>query len=192
MDEQYNERKARLSENLVVKRPITRLDSDVLPQSTKRNKVHKMTPKKMLGGINSYFKHCEEHDEVPSISGMMIHMKLYRFAFQHYIKDARYTEMLEQARLIIKTWVETDIYNTKGLAAGKIKYAENVHGWSSKIESTNTQIQVDLTPDQARARIEALAPKLLEVLKNNTVLNQLVKQDEPKLIDVTPKEKENG
>jgi hypothetical protein len=63
------------------------------------------------------------------------------------------------------------------MAAGKIAYMKNVHGWAEKLESQNYTEQRVITVEEARAKIEMLAPKLLEVLKNSTVLNQLTIRD---------------
>ena len=83
--------------------------------------------------------------------------------------------MMEHTRLIIKNWVENDIYATKGLAAGKLAYVKNLHGWAEKIDqnSTVTSHTTITNVEQARAKIEMLAPQLLELLKNNGLINQL-------------------
>jgi hypothetical protein len=186
-EDDYAERKKQLEGNFTVKRPIARLDVGCLP-TKKDYKKHKMTPRKMLEKINQYFGWCERNDEMPSISGLMIHMKMYSSGFYHFMKDERYRDMLEQTKLMIKNWAETDIYNTKGLCAGKISYAKNILGWTEKTENINTNINAELSVDQARARIEALAPKLLEVLKNQNLLNQLVKPDVQEAVLIEHKE----
>lgn len=175
-EENFAIRKSELSENSVVRRPIERLDKDVGRSHVGRKL--RFTPTTLRNAVNKYFKWCEDSDEIPSIKGLTIYLKIYKDTFYKYMNRPEFSDILEHARLIISNWVETDIYNTKGIAAGKIAYVKNVHGWTDKIESTNTEVRVDLTPEMARAKIEMLAPKLLEVLNNNFVLDQLTSRSE--------------
>ena len=156
-------------QNAVVRRPIARIGDDVVRAKKKKKKL---SPRVMKNRINDYFEWCEDNDEVPSIKGMMIHLKLYRNAFYEYMQDPLYTDLLEHARLIVSHWAEMDVYNTKGMAAGKLKYMENLHGWSSKVE-TKSEVKQISNPDDARKVIERLAPQLLEVLKNQHTVNQI-------------------
>jgi hypothetical protein len=59
----------------------------------------------------------------------------------------------------------TIVFNTKRMASGKIAYMKNVHGWAEKLESQNYTEQRVVTVEEARAKIQMLAPKLLEVIK---------------------------
>ena len=79
--------------------------------------------------------------------------------------------------MIIAEWAERDVYNTKGMAAGKIAYMKNVHAWAEKLESQNYTEQRVITVEEARAKIQMLAPKLLEVLRNSNVMNQIAMRD---------------
>jgi hypothetical protein len=143
---------------------------------------------KMKNGINRYFEWCEKEDEMPSIKGMMIHMNMYKDQFYAYLKYPEFTDIMEHARMIISNWAENDVYNTKGMAAGKIAYMKNVHGWSDKIETNNTTTQTVITVDQAKAKIEMLAPKLLEVLNNHTTLMQITKRPNEKVVEAEVEE----
>ena len=164
-----------LSTNLIVKKAIPRLDKNIV-KDLRVGRKKRFTPIKMRNAINKYLESCETLDEVPSISGMMISLKMYKDQFYKYLEYPEFTDMMEHTRLIIKNWVENDIYSTKGLAAGKLAYAKNLHGWAEKIDQTSNIISTStiINLDQARAKIEMLAPRLLELLKNNTSLvNQL-------------------
>jgi len=172
----YKEKKAALeADNKVVTRPIPRLDDDIVP--TRKNllgRKRKYSPTKLKNEINRYFQWCEENDEVPSIKGLMIHCKMYKDQFYKYIKVPEYEDILEHTRLIIGNWAETDVYNTKGMAAGKLAYMKNVHDWTEKTENVNKNETRIISVDEARAKLEMLAPKLLELLKSSpTVLNQI-------------------
>ena len=164
--------------NDLVTRPIPRIDGDIL--ATKRGRKKRYTPTRMKNGINKYFDHCETEDEIPSIKGLMIYLKMYKDQFYQYLQYPEYTDIMEHARMIICNWIEEDIYKTKGMAAGKLAYVKNLHGWSEKIETQNQTTQTVINVEQARAKIEMLAPKLLELMKSNLLVNQLAV---PKVIE---------
>lgn len=161
-----------LDGNAIVTRRIPRLDSNIVKES-KPGRKKRFTPTKMKNGINDYFKWCEDNDEIPSLKGLMIHLKMYKDQFYTYLGYPEFKNMMEHARLIISNWIETDIYNSPGMAAGKIKYAQNVLDWADKSETISTVTQKVITVDEARAKIEMLAPKLLDMLKNKSLVNQL-------------------
>lgn len=172
----YNERKKELGSNRTIIKPIQKLDNNVLRRKgNKGGRPRKYTPQKMLNRINKYFKWCEDTDSMPSIGGMMLHMKMYATQFYEYIKHPDYEDMLEQARLTIKTWVEEDVYSTAGRTEGKVAYMKNVHAWADKLETKNeTEVTNVVSVDEARAKIELLAPLLLDVLKSQGTVNQIV------------------
>ena len=172
----YISKRESLGNNDVVKAPIARLGNEGLPSGKKSNvgRKKKYTPTRMRNGINEYFQWCEDNDRVPSIKGLMIHLKMYRDQFYMYSKYPEFSDIMEQARLIIAEWCENDVYQSKGLVAGKIAYMKNVHDWSEKVESNVQQTTTISSVDEARAKLELLAPKLLEALKNSGMINQLI------------------
>ena len=172
---EYKLRKLQLEGNKIVTRPLARLDDDVIPRKSKsaQGRKRKYTPTTLKNKINKYFEWVEQNDEVPSIKGLMIFCKMYKDAFYKYIKEPEFVDILEHAKMIIAEWAETDVYTTKGIAAGKIAYMKNIHSWSDKLETNNVTEQRIISIDEAKAKIEMLAPKLLELLKNQTVLNQI-------------------
>jgi len=176
---EYNARKEELkaNKNRVVRRPIPKLHNDIVPRKTKGagGRKRKYTPQRMKNGINKYFEWCEATDTIPSIKGLTIYLKLYPDAFYKYIKEPAFNDILEQARLIIVNWAEEDVYNTQGMAASKIAYMKNVHTWADKLDThnINENTNKNISVDEARAKIEQLAPMLLDVLKNSEVVKQI-------------------
>jgi hypothetical protein len=161
-----------LQDNQFVNRPIPRIDSGILKKSPAGRKK-RFTPTKMKNSINNYFEQCELTDDIPSIKGLMIFLKMYRDQFYTYLEYPEFNQIMEHARLIISNWAENDVYRTKGIAAGKIAYMKNVHDWTEKVEQNQNIKQTITNVEQAKAKIEMLAPKLLELLKNNGLVNQL-------------------
>jgi len=174
-----------LKRNELVRQPIGRMDASCLPGAKKKSNAgrkRKYTPTRMKNSINSYFDWCEENDRVPSIKGLMIHLKMYRDQFYTYRDYPEYTDIMEHARLIIAEWCENDIYRTRGQAAGKIAYMKNVHDWTEKLDQ-NTTVTKIVSPEEARAKIEMLAPKLLEVLKSSNLLSQIIQPEPEKVVE---------
>lgn len=161
-----------LKTNRFVKKAIPKLPCDINKQNSGKGRKKRYTPQKMRKMINEYFTMCETEDDIPSIKGMMIHMQMYKDQFYKYLEYPDFTNMLEHARLIISEWCEKDVYKSQGLCAGKIQYMKNVHDWVEKTESVVTQRVTSI--EEARAKIEMLAPKLMEMLRNPNVTNQLV------------------
>jgi hypothetical protein len=148
--------------NQIVTRPITRL--------YKPGRPRKFTPTKLRNRINDYFCDCEKRDKVPNLKGMMLYLKLNPQSAYSYAKYTEFEDIFQQARLVISEWLESDIYTTKGqgAATGKIAYMQNLQGWSNKTEVETSQRE--MTVEEARAKIEAAAPAILEMLKNNPEL----------------------
>jgi len=193
--EDYALRKMKLENqgNKVIKRPLPRIDADVTSKKKKMGRAKRFTPRRMRNAINGYFEHCEEHDLVPSIKGMMIHLKLYKDAFYKYLQYPEFTDLMEHARMIISDWCETDVYNTPGQAAGKIAYMKNLHGWSEKLESKNeTEVRQISSVEEARKIITSLAPQLLEHLDSELVVNQITEVQEAEIVDEKPKRKQKA
>jgi hypothetical protein len=183
------ERLMMLKGNYLVKTPIARVEnlSDRAKKGTGRaGRPAKYSTTRLRNEINRYFTWCEENDRVPSITGMMLHLKLTKELFYRSINNNdKFADIYEHARLVIKEWCENDVYRTPGAAAGKIAYMKNVHGWSEKIDSVNqnfNETKQVISVEDATARIAALAPALLEALKGN-LLNQL-SLPEQKVIEI--------
>lgn len=185
-----------LEENKIVTSAIARIDSDVLPGQKKKSNAgrkKRFTPTKLKNAVNSYFDWCEENDRVPSIKGLTIHMKIYKDQFYDWMKLPEFRDILEHARLIISEWCENDVYRTPGAASGKIAYMKNIHDWTEKQETTSTVTQIT-SVEEARAKLEMLAPKLLEALKGSGVISQLLPAQKETVIEAVeetlPKETE--
>ena len=172
-----------LKSNFVVKTQIARLDNG---KTRRTGKPKRHTVRTMTNAINKYFDWCMAKDRVPSIKGMMIHMKMLRDQFYQYIEYPEFKSVMEQSRMIISEWVENDIYRTPGQCAGKIAYAKNIMGWADKIDTTSvneTTVRTVLSVEDARARIASLAhlidPGLLESLDNKYILDQMTPKAGP-------------
>ncbi len=174
-EEDYRKRKKDLAKkNRTVKKPIPKIGNDILKSRAGRKK--KYTPTRLKNAINKYFTWCEDEDEIPSIKGLMIHLGMYKDVFYKYLTYDGYSDIMEHARLIIANWAEEDVYNTKGMASGKIAYMKNIHAWSDKVETKNeTTVTKVVSVAEAKSKIEMLAPRLLELLESSEVVKQIGK-----------------
>ena len=162
--------------------PVRQIASISRLQKTGRKRT--FTPTRMRNEINKYLSWCEENDRVPSIKGLMIHLKMHKSQFYTYCEYPEFTDLMEQARLVISEWCENDLYHTSGAAAGKIAYMKNIHGWTEKIEQETTRV---ITVDEAKAKLEMLLPKIMETIKRHSIEQKLSTED----AIVIPKEESN-
>jgi hypothetical protein len=183
-DDLSEEKKASLKSNRVVRTQIGRIVSEKVRKTRQKRK----TPRQVQNSINAYFSWCEDNDRVPSINGMMLHMKFTRVHFYDLEKRPEYHDILDRARLAMAEWVESDIYQTPGQAAGKLAYAKNKWDWSEKVSTTNVNENINttiLTVEDARAKIAALAhlinPQLLEAVTSKYTLDQIAHIEEVRL-----------
>lgn len=163
-NDESRKQKMDLSKNYLVKQEIGR----VVKQRTGRQR--KYTPTRMRNAINQYLQWCEEQDRVPSLKGLMIHLKMHKSQFYTYCEYPEFTDIMEQARLVIAEWCENDVYRTPGAASGKIAYMKNIHGWTEKVEQEVTRV---VSVDEAKARLEMLLPKLMEAIKQKSIEQKL-------------------
>jgi hypothetical protein len=179
----YDKQKKALEKNTLIRKPLPRIAKKF--GASKQGKTKKFTVTRMRNAINRFFKQCEDRDEMPTIKGLMIYLEMARMQFSVYMGYPEFTDLMEQTKMIISHWVEDTVFRCEGRTEGKIAYMKNVHGWSDKIETKNENLQVTLTPQQARARIEALAPRLLEVLQSQATVDQIGQSDrEPTIVEV--------
>jgi hypothetical protein len=173
-----DKKKALQKRNNTVRSPIPRITSELVRTSVGSGRKKKYTPTRMKNEINKYFEWCEEQDEIPSIKGLMIHLNMYKDMFYRYRDYPQFTAIMEHTQLIIKNWCENDVYKTPGQAAGKLRYMQNIHDWTEKIETKNQTEVRTISVDEARSKIEMLAPKLLELLGKPDLLKQLASREQ--------------
>lgn len=155
-----------IKENYVVKQPIARLDKSITRVGRKRT----YTPTRMRNEVNRYLSWVEENDRVPSIKGLMIHLKMHKTQFYTYCEYPEFENIMEQARLVIAEWCENDVYRTPGAASSKIAYMKNLHGWTEKIEETSNKT---ISIDDARSKLELLLPQLMAKIKQASITQTL-------------------
>lgn len=181
------ERDLGLKKNRIIRKSLPRLSKKI---GRRGGPVKKFTPIRMRNAVNRYFSKCEKDDEMPTIKGLMIFLDMSQSMFYSYLSYPEFTDIMEHTRLIISHWAEMDVYHHEGRSEGKIAYMKNIHGWTDKMETKNENTNVQLTVDQARMRIEQLAPKLLEVLRGADAVNQIAKSDkvvEAEVIEENPR-----
>lgn len=172
-----------LKKNKFIQSPISRIDEDVFKQikRSRAGRKRKYSPVKFKNDTNKYFEMCEKKDEIPSKKGLMIFLKMSMGSFDVYKTYPEFKELIDYVELVIDHWCENDVYKTSGTAAGKIAYMKNVHGWREKteIEQTVTHRSVD----EARAKIEALLPDLLEFIKRQALGGKIAIEQVPVVIE---------
>jgi hypothetical protein len=170
-------------ENRFTRQPIGRIDTDVIKdlKRSRAGKKRKYTPVKFKNEANKYFEYCEKTDNIPTQKGLMLYMKMGYSSWANYQKYPEYRDLMDYVMMVINDWLEKDVYNTPGAAAGKLAYMKNNAGWRDKTEIE--QIVTHRSVDEARAKIEALLPDLLEHIKRATINQKL-----PQITEATPLE----
>jgi hypothetical protein len=167
-----------LKANKVVRTPISRLNN--------QTRTKKLTPTTLRNNINKYFSWCETEDRLPSLTGLAIFLKVARNTVYVWMSDPRMGTVVDDARMRIQSWCEEDVYKTPGIMVpGKALYMKNVHNWSEKQQTDINQeviVKKVLTLEEAKGKLESLAPLLLEQLKGS-LLSQLSLPSNPKVID---------
>ena len=139
-----------------------------IPRNVGRPK--RFTPTKFRNRINDYFATCEKKQCYPNIKGMMLHLGMSKDQFYQYDKYPEMQPIVEWARNVMEDWSMNDLWHTQTSNTNKQLVAKVNHGWSE--DKQITHIMMD--KGTALAKLEALAPLLLEMLKGQMNLEQLL------------------
>lgn len=121
----------------------------------------KFTPTKFRNRINDYFATCEKKQCYPNIKGMMLHLQMSKDQFWTYDKYPEMQPIVEWARTVMENWSMNDLWKTQTSNTNKQLVAKVNHGWTEE----KTINHITMNKDQALAKLEALAPLLLEALR---------------------------
>jgi hypothetical protein len=141
------------------------------------------TPTKFRNRINDYFATCEKKQCYPNIKGMMLHLGMSKDQFYQYDKYPEMKPIVEWARTVMEDWSMNDLWHTATSNTNKQLVAKVNHGWAEEKQITH----INMDKGTALAKLEALAPLLLEMLKSQMNLEQLLI---PKLEDKSIQEAE--
>jgi hypothetical protein len=129
----------------------------------------RFTPTKLRNRINDYFAWCEKQMTYPNIKGMMLHLGMSRDQWYQYEKYPEMRPILDWARDAMEAWSMNDLWKTQSSNTNKQLVAKVSHGWQEE----RTITHINMSKEQALAKLEAFAPMLLELLKNQMLVNQL-------------------
>ena len=130
-----------------------------VPRNVGRPK--RFTPTKFGNRINDYFSWCEKQECYPNIKGMMLHLGMAKDQFYQYSRYPEMSPIVEWARDAMESWSMNDLWRTASSNTNKQLVAKVNHGWAEE----KTITHVHMSKDQALAKLESLAPLLLEALK---------------------------
>jgi hypothetical protein len=149
-----------------------------------RGRPRKFTRTTLRNRINDYFEfvqgqtHKNGKPFVPSIRGLCRYLNIDKDSwYGSYCVYEETKELCKQTMSAIEDWFVQDLYNEEKSNTNKQLVIKQELGWTDKQEIVQ---EVRLTPETALAKLERLAPFLLEaVQRGETPLKNL--------IDVTPK-----
>jgi len=135
-----------------------------------RGRPRKFTRTTLRNRINDYFEfvkgqtHKNGKPFVPSIRGLCRYLNIDKDSwYGSYSKYEETRELCEQTTAAIEDWFVQDLYNEERSNTNKQFVAKHELGWVDKQEVIQ---EVRLTPETAIAKLERLAPFLLEALRN--------------------------
>ena len=165
---------AKVKRNKMTKEERLGLVETDVPQTLKRvpknvGRPKRFTPTKFRNRINDYFSWCEKEQCYPNIKGMMLHLGMCKDQFYQYSRYPEMSPIVEWARDAMEAWSMNDLWKTQTSNTNKQLVAKVNHGWQEE----KTITHVNMSKDQALAKLEALAPMLLEALKSQLLTNQL-------------------
>ena len=149
----------------------------VIPKNIGRPK--RFTPTKLRNRINEYFAHCSKEQSYPNVGGLMLYIGMSKDQFWQYKKYPEFTHIISWAQEAMADWAMTDLWRTQTSNTNKQLVAKVAHGWTEEKQVTH----VHMSKDQAMAKLEALAPLLLEALKNQLNNPEIQKVIEDKTIE---------
>jgi hypothetical protein len=147
-----------------------------IPKNVGRPK--RFTPTKFRNRINDYFAWCEKQDCYPNIKGLSLHIGICKDQFYQYSKYPEFSPIVEWARDAMEAWSMNDLWKTNTSNTNKQLVAKVNHGWNEE----KTVTHVHMSKDQALAKLESLAPLLLEALKSQ-LQNSDLKLIEGEVVD---------
>ena len=172
-------------------RNLSLVDGAIAPPETIKRvprgvgRPKRFTPTKLRNRINDYFAWCEKMMAYPNIKGLMLHLGMHRDQWYTYEKYPEMRPILEWARDAMEAWSMNDLWKTQTSNTNKQLVAKVNHGWQEERVITH----VNMSKDQAIAKLESLAPMLLELMKNQFLTNQIA---QPKQLEtITDVEVEN-
>lgn len=123
----------------------------------KAGRPKKYTPNRLKNRIIDYFAMVKAKNKPPTISGLMVHLRMHRDQFYQYAAYPEYKDIMEQTKNMMENWYEESLILNKYSGSG-IQFAlKNRFGW------TDTQtVKVENGSDEASLirKIEALAPEI--------------------------------
>ena len=112
---------------------------------------------------------------------MMLHLGMNKDQFYQYAKYPEMNPIVEWARDAMESWSMNDLWRTTTSNTNKQLVAKVNHGWAEEKQITH----VHMSKDQALAKLESLAPLLLEALKaqlGNSDLKQITNTIEGEVV----------
>lgn len=125
-----------------------------------RGRKKKYTPQKLKNRIIDYFAEIMVLNKPPTVSGLMVHLKMNRDQFYQYAQYPEYRDIMEHAKNIMENWLEERLVLSKTNPSGLIFALKNRFNW--KDTQTIEHEGQDLTEAELIHRIAALAPDMIQ------------------------------
>jgi len=159
----YKEEKALMTDAKRIEKFNIRTNFAGMASSGGRPK--KYTPIRLKNKIIDYFAMISATHRPPTVSGLMVHLKMNRDQFYHYYTYPEFKDIMEQTKNMMENWNEEALVLAKHNTAGIMFALKNRFGWKD-LQSVETTVQIQ--EDQLIHRIAALAPDLVGFIQGAT------------------------
>jgi hypothetical protein len=138
-------------------------------EGSRRGKPPKYTPRKMGQKVDKYFNKCDSTGKPPTITGLMLYLGLGREQFYYNLSHPYFGPIMLYARDRIENWLEEQLVTIKHNPTGIIFALKNRHGWKD-VQTTEINYN-NLTERELMAKLEALAPDLVQALTQKALIH---------------------
>ena len=102
---------------------------------------------------------------VPTVTGLALYLGTSRETLMNYEKKEAYFDTIKKAKEMVLSFNESALYSKKINVVGVIFNLKNNWGWKDRIETTNTNIDIDADEDIANKDIADFLNKFALVEK---------------------------
>lgn len=126
----------------------------------------KYTPQTIKNKIIDYFATIMTKNKPPTVSGLMVHLKMHRDQFYAYSGYPEFKDIMEQTRNMMENWYEESVALGRFNPGGLQFVLKNRFGWTDT-QTVKVENQVD--ERQLIAKIESLAPELAMIFQSQAL-----------------------
>jgi hypothetical protein len=112
--------------------------------------------------LNKYGEVVMKGSKPPTVTGLALHIGFNsRQALLNYQDKDEFNDTITRAKARVEAYAESRLFDKDGANGAKFSLANNFKAWKerSEVETTNINIDAELTPEERKKRIAELLEK---------------------------------